>query len=80
MFRVDPNYRRHTDDRDRRQPITVAPVSGGWLRQAAARLAEWRIRSRSRQELSQLDERQLADIGLSRSEAAFESDKYFFLR
>lgn len=79
MFRVDPAFRRHPDDPDRQRSI-VAPASGRWLRRAMSLLAEWLIRSRSRQELSQLDERQLADIGLARSQATFESDKYFFRR
>jgi uncharacterized protein YjiS (DUF1127 family) len=38
---------------------------------------EWRLRARSRRELSRLDEQQLKDIGLSISQASFESGKSF---
>jgi uncharacterized protein YjiS (DUF1127 family) len=38
---------------------------------------EWRLRARSRRELSRLDERQLRDIGLTISDASFESSKSF---
>ena len=38
---------------------------------------QWRQLSRSRRELSTLDEYQLRDIGLSRSQAVFESGKSF---
>ena len=42
-----------------------------------AKLGEWRQRSRSRRELSSFDEYQLRDIGLTMSQAAFESNKHF---
>ena len=38
---------------------------------------EWRLRARSRRELSRLDEHQLKDIGLTISQASFESGKSF---
>jgi uncharacterized protein YjiS (DUF1127 family) len=47
-----------------------------WL----AAYREWRLVSRSRKELAQLDDYQLRDIGLSRSQALFESGKTFFER
>lgn len=47
------------------------------LDQALATFREWRLRSRSRRELSRLDEYQLKDIGLSMSQASFESGKSF---
>ena len=42
-----------------------------------ATLKEWRLRARSRRELSRLDEQQLKDIGLTISDASFESGKSF---
>jgi uncharacterized protein YjiS (DUF1127 family) len=47
-------------------------------REFRAVLTEWSQRIRSRYELLSLDERQLSDIGLSRAEAAAESDKPFW--
>ncbi|HKV17264.1 MAG TPA: DUF1127 domain-containing protein [Reyranella sp.] len=43
-----------------------------------ARLALWRERSRSRRHLALLDDRALADIGLSRAEQWQESRKRFW--
>jgi len=45
--------------------------------QATATYKEWRLRARSRRELSRLDAHQLKDIGLTVSQAAFESSKSF---
>lgn len=47
------------------------------LSRAVVVLKEWRRRSRSRRELRQFDERQLRDIGLSMSQASFETGKSF---
>jgi uncharacterized protein YjiS (DUF1127 family) len=47
----------------------------GWLR---ARLREWRRRARDRAELAALDDRMLADIGISRAEAEFLANKPFW--
>ena len=41
---------------------------------------EWRLRAHSRRELARLDEYQLRDIGLSVSQASFESAKSFLER
>jgi uncharacterized protein YjiS (DUF1127 family) len=41
-------------------------------------LETWRERARQRAALSRLDERLLADIGLSRTDAVFEYDKPFW--
>lgn len=49
----------------------------GLFELAAATFKEWRLRSHSRRELTQLDEHQLKDIGLSISQASFESGKSF---
>ena len=45
-----------------------------------ATFQEWRLRARSRSELARLDEHQLRDIGLSVSQASFESGKSFLER
>jgi uncharacterized protein YjiS (DUF1127 family) len=45
---------------------------------ALANLRLWRQRRRERAELAALDERTLADIGLSRGEAEFLSNKPFW--
>ncbi len=41
---------------------------------------EWQHRTRSRRQLADLDEHLLRDIGVSRSSALFESDKFFWQR
>jgi uncharacterized protein YjiS (DUF1127 family) len=43
-----------------------------------ANLREWRRRSRERAELAALDDRTLKDIGLTRSDAEFLSNKPFW--
>ena len=45
---------------------------------ALARLAEWQQRSAGRRELMNLTERDLRDIGISRSEAEAEANKPFW--
>jgi uncharacterized protein YjiS (DUF1127 family) len=44
----------------------------------AAMVREWRRRARERAELAALDERTLADIGLTRADAEFLSNKPFW--
>jgi uncharacterized protein YjiS (DUF1127 family) len=43
-----------------------------------ATLREWRRRTRERAELAQLDDRTLKDIGLTRADAEFLSNKPFW--
>ena len=43
-----------------------------------AKIAEWRVRHATREMLSQLDERRLKDIGISRHDARVESSKPFW--
>ena len=43
-----------------------------------ATLRAWRRRMRERDQLSHMDDRMLADIGLTRADAAFLSDKPFW--
>jgi uncharacterized protein YjiS (DUF1127 family) len=62
----------------RSDPTMSGPVPprGAWDR-AFATFRQWRSLSRSRRELAGFDEYQLRDIGVSRSQAAFESGKSF---
>ncbi len=48
-----------------------------WIDRAGETFQEWRLRARSRRELKQFDEYQLKDIGLTVSDASFESGKSF---
>lgn len=43
-----------------------------------ARFLQWRRRTKERAELAALDDRMLADIGISRAEAEFLSNKPFW--
>jgi uncharacterized protein YjiS (DUF1127 family) len=64
--------------RDRpRQRHGVLALGDAWDH-AAASLGEWRRRSRERAELAALDERMLKDIGLTRADAEFLSNKPFW--
>jgi uncharacterized protein YjiS (DUF1127 family) len=47
-------------------------------RHVVATLREWRRRARDRAELAALDERTLADIGLTRADAEFLANKPFW--
>ena len=80
MFRIDPDDQRFTSRLASRESAAIRPGPAGAWRRLRALVTEWRLRSRSRVELSSLDDRQLADIGLSRSQAGYESGKFFFLR
>ena len=55
----------------------AAKFIGETVTNAIAAFREWRQVSRSRRELATLDDYQLRDIGLSRSQAMFESGKVF---
>ena len=46
--------------------------------QFVATLREWRRRTRGRAELAELDDRMLKDIGLTRADAEFLSNKPFW--
>jgi uncharacterized protein YjiS (DUF1127 family) len=57
----------------------AAPWRGGDAgRRILARLRQWRGRARDRAELAALDDRMLADIGISRAEAEFLGRKPFW--
>jgi uncharacterized protein YjiS (DUF1127 family) len=53
-------------------------VNGRSLARVLATLRQWRQRTRSRRELAGLDDYQLRDFGVSRSQAQFESGKRFW--
>lgn len=55
------------------------PVHSPFARAVAA-FKVWQERSRSRDELARFDDFQLMDIGLSKSQAMFESGKSFLER
>jgi uncharacterized protein YjiS (DUF1127 family) len=53
---------------------TVPPPASHWR----ARLARWLLNARTRRQLAALDERQLADAGISQSERFAELEKPFW--
>lgn len=52
----------------------------GWLTTAFATLRAWIRRSHARDELGEMDERLLKDIGLTRADVVAEADKFFWQR
>jgi uncharacterized protein YjiS (DUF1127 family) len=63
-------------------PLSTTKRSGAhdWLAQARATVRCWLARSHGRDELAEMDEHLLKDIGLSRSDALVETGKYFWQR
>lgn len=64
---------------------TPAPVTGSWFATmlhltgiVAANVVHWRERAKQRRQLSELDDRLLSDIGISRIDACHESSKHFW--
>jgi uncharacterized protein YjiS (DUF1127 family) len=51
---------------------------GGVLAQLSETLQTWRQRYRTRQELAQWTDRDLHDVGLSKGDIAFETEKPFW--
>ena len=51
----------------------------GWPRRILATLVTWQARADGRRHLSELDDRLLADMGVSRAEADRESRKPFWI-
>ncbi|WP_108880831.1 DUF1127 domain-containing protein [Anderseniella sp. Alg231-50] len=49
-----------------------------WTGNASGQLAQWHERAKQRRQLSELNDRQLADIGVSRIDASNESSKPFW--
>ena len=56
----------------RRVPIA------SWIEKVGVTLARWRNRMRYRRELARMSERELSDIGVSRSQIADEINKPFW--
>ena len=54
------------------------PEPLGAARRILTRLREWRRRARDRAQLAALDDRMLRDIGLTRADAEFLSNKPFW--
>ena len=64
-------------DRSLTRPYQATLHSRSW--QPLLRLLQrWQRNYRTRQQLAQLDDRQLADVGISHSERATELDKPFW--
>ena len=64
--------------RNRAKRHDAIRVLGGAGRDVVTTFREWRRRSRDRAELAALDERTLADIGLTRADAEFLANKPFW--
>lgn len=60
------------------RPGTVRPAGAGVAHRLAVLLRQWRQRAKSRTELAGLDDRMLADIGITRADAEFLADKPFW--
>jgi uncharacterized protein YjiS (DUF1127 family) len=59
----------------------AAPYSNRWrtgLSNGAAMVRVWLRRIRSRRELAKLEDRELSDIGISRAQARYESERPFW--
>ncbi|WP_137886042.1 DUF1127 domain-containing protein [Pseudomonas sp. 2FE] len=59
-------------------PLSSAKSRSAWPLRLLARLGLWAQRARTRRQLAQLDERLLADAGISRCERLAELDKPFW--
>lgn len=55
------------------------PTARGWIGYAVRMIALWADRANQRQDLAELDDRLLRDIGKSREEARCESSKPFWM-
>ncbi|MUT70718.1 DUF1127 domain-containing protein [Stutzerimonas frequens] len=64
-------------DRTLSRPYVATRAWRNWL-QLLQLLQRWQRNYRTRQQLAQLDDRQLADVGISHSERSVELDKPFW--
>jgi len=64
-------------DRTLSRPSVATRARRNWL-QLLQVLQRWQRNYRTRQQLAQLDDRQLADVGISHSDRAAELDKPFW--
>ncbi len=60
------------------RPHTTLHSASNAAARMLAKLHEWRGRATDRAQLAALDDRMLADIGISRAEAEFRSNKPFW--
>lgn len=60
------------------RPSTAPPAKTGVGRRLSVLLREWRKRAKGRAELASLDDRTLADIGITRAEAEFLANRPFW--
>lgn len=69
-----------TVDRTRTPEDIASPIKRAqtWARRGLAILKRWHQYARTRQQLAELDERQLADLGISPADRAAELDKPFW--
>jgi uncharacterized protein YjiS (DUF1127 family) len=58
--------------------LPAPPLTLRWLRRLLAQLPIWLERSRQRRQLASLDDYMLRDIGVSRSMASGETEKWFW--
>ena len=72
------NLDAHAVDRPLFAPADAAAALRGAIQKALTALRTWHWRARTRRQLSTLDDHMLADIGVSRVEAAREAVKPFW--
>ena len=60
------------------RPGTVQPAETSIAHRIAVLLREWRKRAKDRAELARLDDRTLADIGVTRAKAEFLANRPFW--
>ena len=70
------------DSTDRTRTLEGIVIQTGririWARRGLVILKRWQQYARTRRQLAQLDERQLADLGISLADRAVELDKPFW--
>jgi uncharacterized protein YjiS (DUF1127 family) len=61
-----------------KEPVRAGPVAATVLSSLASMIAFWLNRQQGRRDLSELDDRLLADVGISREDALWEARKPFW--
>ncbi len=56
----------------------IAAAAGQWLVRSVDAVLDWQEQARQRNQLSELDDHMLHDIGLSRADVEFETNKPFW--
>lgn len=62
---------------DEPEVTTVKPLQSGWMRRIVAAFAAWRQRQAVMREMEMMTDRELSDIGLSRSDLSRVCDPAF---